>query len=244
MSMKARFGSVTAATVAIALVGAPGVASAVTVTTQEPNFSEMLYNNNGPNSASMEMFSKPGFYLMTVSSTEALSQAGAGTGHAWLSAADGALTDITFAASSTVWPPYNLFESFDSFGVKTTFTDSVGTGKDKVNFSSYTYDVQFTFTNAGPLTITLPGSYLPDLPNSGQMNFFADANEGAFTSIKFFNVTGYDSAGAAYATTFANFKQPSFEVTGVVPEPGTWALMIIGFGGAGAMLRRRRHALA
>lgn len=29
-----------------------------------------------------------------------------------------------------------------------------------------------------------------------------------------------------------------------VPEPATWALMIAGFGGAGAMLRRRRTALA
>lgn len=27
----------------------------------------------------------------------------------------------------------------------------------------------------------------------------------------------------------------------VVPEPGTWALMIVGFGGAGAMLRSRRR---
>lgn len=30
----------------------------------------------------------------------------------------------------------------------------------------------------------------------------------------------------------------------VVPEPSTWALMILGFGGAGAMLRRRRMTLA
>ena len=36
------------------------------------------------------------------------------------------------------------------------------------------------------------------------------------------------------------------DVTGGVPEPGTWALMILGFGGAGASLRmsRRRTALA
>ncbi len=31
---------------------------------------------------------------------------------------------------------------------------------------------------------------------------------------------------------------------GGVPEPAAWALMILGFGGAGAMLRRRRAALA
>lgn len=31
---------------------------------------------------------------------------------------------------------------------------------------------------------------------------------------------------------------------GVVPEPGTWALMLIGFGGLGAVLRRRRLAAA
>lgn len=29
-----------------------------------------------------------------------------------------------------------------------------------------------------------------------------------------------------------------------IPEPGTWALMILGFGGAGAMLRRNRRSLA
>ncbi len=29
-----------------------------------------------------------------------------------------------------------------------------------------------------------------------------------------------------------------------VPEPGTWALMIVGFGGAGALLRRRNGAMA
>lgn len=32
--------------------------------------------------------------------------------------------------------------------------------------------------------------------------------------------------------------------TGVVPEPGAWALMILGFGSAGAMLRRQRLTLA
>ncbi|MDZ4376514.1 MAG: PEPxxWA-CTERM sorting domain-containing protein [Phenylobacterium sp.] len=32
----------------------------------------------------------------------------------------------------------------------------------------------------------------------------------------------------------------SLLLTGAVPEPGAWALMIMGFGAAGAMVRRRR----
>lgn len=31
---------------------------------------------------------------------------------------------------------------------------------------------------------------------------------------------------------------------GAVPEPAAWAMMILGFGGVGAMMRRKRHALA
>lgn len=256
--MKSRFSTRLGAAFAAgaAVLTFAGAASAVTVTTQEPNFDEMLYNNGGANSASMQMFSKPGFYLMDVTSSETLAEAGGGQGHAWLSAADGALTDIKFAPSLTPALGYNLFDSFDAFGVKVSLTGSIdvpkdnGPGTKKVNFKSYTYDVMFTFTTGGPLTITLPGAYLDDLPNSGQTNFFPSGGEGAFTSIKFLNAVGYTDAGqqgTAYATTFANFKQPSFNVTpdgGIVPEPSSWALMIAGFGGVGALMRRRRSALA
>lgn len=36
----------------------------------------------------------------------------------------------------------------------------------------------------------------------------------------------------------------TFSRVAAVPEPATWGLMILGFGGAGAMLRRRRERLA
>ena len=55
------------------------------------------------------------------------------------------------------------------------------------------------------------------------------------------NAFGGDSWTADATGTFAvnTFDRPG----GVIPEPGTWAMMIIGFGAAGAMIRRRRAAL-
>lgn len=47
------------------------------------------------------------------------------------------------------------------------------------------------------------------------------------------------------AATGAGSTLSTATLSAAVPEPGTWALMIIGFGGAGAMLRsRRRQAVA
>jgi hypothetical protein len=48
-------------------------------------------------------------------------------------------------------------------------------------------------------------------------------------------------------TTYANFSVDSYSITtfGGAPEPAAWGLMLLGFGAAGAMLRRRpRAALA
>lgn len=57
----------------------------------------------------------------------------------------------------------------------------------------------------------------------------------------------YDFNGAKVSSITFQSTSNAFEfdgLAGVVPEPGTWALMIMGFGGAGAMIRRRRAAVA
>jgi len=58
----------------------------------------------------------------------------------------------------------------------------------------------------------------------------------------------YDFGGQQVQSITFQSTQDAFEFDGlaggVVPEPGTWALMIMGFGGAGAMIRRRKAALA
>lgn len=60
-----------------------------------------------------------------------------------------------------------------------------------------------------------------------------------------------DAAVAPYMPTgqfhaiFANdYGHQAFVLAGGIPEPASWALMILGFGGIGSMLRQRRRTLA
>lgn len=81
---------------------------------------------------------------------------------------------------------------------------------------------------------------------------FSDASAGSASSNQ---VKGFGGGVGPYSVTekytvkaFAGSKDvtasPTVVLSGIVPEPGTWALMIVGFGGAGVMLRRRRAAFA
>lgn len=75
----------------------------------------------------------------------------------------------------------------------------------------------------------------------GAPSHTADGNQGIGFTVK------YDLGGAvAHSVTFGSDSN-SFELDNVgvagVPEPGTWALMISGFGMAGMSLRQRRRAL-
>ncbi|WP_372786064.1 PEPxxWA-CTERM sorting domain-containing protein [Phenylobacterium sp.] len=63
-------------------------------------------------------------------------------------------------------------------------------------------------------------------------NFLNGQSTGAMTVI--FDQDGHSPEHQAFA----------FVTPGGVPEPSTWAIMIVGLGGVGAMMRRRRTALA
>jgi hypothetical protein len=71
------------------------------------------------------------------------------------------------------------------------------------------------------------------------------------TALSTFNSTasdGYASGavknnGTAMGPTF-NVGPVEVPISGAIPEPATWGLMILGFGGVGAMIRRRKSDMA
>lgn len=127
------------------------------------------------------------------------------------------------------------------------------------NFTQQGIDGYFEFRSLDNLTVLLRGDFSnfwltgvqTDTSGNltsvgGQLNFTSDLVDLSF--VKGDNAEfGFTNANPAFDTTggqLADFSAGNLtgSFAGVVPEPGTWALMILGFGGAGAMLRRRRHA--
>ncbi|MDZ4375403.1 MAG: PEPxxWA-CTERM sorting domain-containing protein [Phenylobacterium sp.] len=82
----------------------------------------------------------------------------------------------------------------------------------------------------------------------GELNLTSDLVD--LTRLQYDNaVFGFTNIAPAYSINgsgqLRDFQAANLtgSFAGAIPEPGTWALMIMGFGGAGAMLRRRRQSL-
>jgi hypothetical protein len=136
-----------------------------------------------------------------------------------------------------------------------TFTADVGMDTDGNGESTYSADKG----EIGALTIAFTNFYRGvtfnlNVPNKGSTDFLLLVNGGAFS----FTETGLGNGqnkfrlaatGSDFIHTLAftftgsgidDIRQIRVKETGTVPEPATWALMIVGFGGMGAALRRRR----
>jgi hypothetical protein len=140
-------------------------------------------------------------------------------------------------ADSSGAPPAN------SSPAGTSYLSVLGGGSATYGFAGPVTSFQFdwgsldtyntlSFVSSAGVTTVIPGTTFTNPANGDQ---HAPGTNGLFT------VAG--TAGETFSSvTFAS-SQNSFEVDNLavaVPEPATWAMMILGLGGIGAMLRRRR----
>jgi hypothetical protein len=114
-------------------------------------------------------------------------------------------------------------------------------------WASYSADGWFIFDNViwptGAPVLSNPGIFFRGV-SGDEYNLFSD-NASTYELYRARAGVGYvaNSVGAlTVSPSNHGFDQPG--PNGGVPEPAAWALMIIGLGGVGAALRRRRSPLA
>lgn len=99
---------------------------------------------------------------------------------------------------------------------------------------------------------SLSQSYQLAGPAGGTLSFDSYTTSGAFAAAQFKYLYAYgfacDGAGscAAFSTNRGQFALDNIQLTTVtaVPEPETWALMLMGLAGVGALSRRQRASAA
>jgi len=85
------------------------------------------------------------------------------------------------------------------------------------------------FTQA--LTIPANGFFSAQAIDGQLIDYFSIAANGTIGDVRQVRIGGVTEIGGGGGGA-------------AVPEPATWAMMIVGFGAAGAMMRRRRAVLA
>ncbi len=157
-------------------------------------------------------------------------------------------------------PPETLNYTFGSltasFSGGTILTNESNQTTDNTNVYATAY---FTGQLNNPLTVTfnqaiqnfsiqilnaLEGDY-ELFDNAGNTSFFTLGATGSTIATKGFAATG-TVVSIAYLTSRTNFDFAIDNITfneplaGAVPEPSTWAMMILGFAGIGVMAYRRK----
>lgn len=148
-----------------------------------------------------------------------------GGGHATVAGADGAWHSLTM----TPQDPLGAFNSID-------FNLQIPTGAGARDLVIPNL-VQFSINGAA-----LPGFY--NVGNGNNMFWiYGDAGE-VFNSITWtgwFDSDLNSNTNPLAAAEFADIRQIDLSTIAAVPEPATWAMMILGFGLIGGTMRRRQR---
>ncbi len=157
------------------------------------------------------------------------------------------------ATPGTGFARVTINDTLDTMRVEANFSGLLGT-----TTAAHIHCCAPAGTNVGVATTTptfpgFPGGVSSgtydntfDMTNLTSYNGTFVTNNGGTAASAFAALFGGMQAGNAYFNVHST-SFPGGEIRGqlsYVPEPGTWALMIAGFGMAGAALRRRARPLA
>lgn len=197
-------------------------------------YSDQIRDNSAPDGTTVTLITDSGYLIDYIGSglNGGLLTVSGGMGFAFVSSTSGEIGSLTIDPQGDVG-----FTALD-------FNLSVPTSTE--NGAFYYGDISLNILGS-------PDSVLFEdvLLGNGENKFGISAIEGiVFSSITFSDVM-YDFAGskkvAAFSvgSAFDSVRQVSGEFVaapGAVPEPGTWGMMLLGFGLVGAMVRRKRSA--
>jgi hypothetical protein len=135
-------------------------------------------------------------------------------------------------------PPANSFPAGTPYlsvlgGGSATYTFDAPVSAFQFDWGSIDTYNTLTIHGAGN-TIIIPGSNFINPANGDQVS--AGTN-GRFTVV---GAPGELFTGVTFASTGNSFEVDNLAVLSAVPEPATWALMILGFGGVGFAMRRAK----
>ena len=140
------------------------------------------------------------------------------------------------AASMPVGTNGNFLAAGPTSGTSATLTFLGGVSF--LNFlwgSPDTYNVLTVNSTSGTQTFTAAGLGFPNVTGSQSMSQYV-----LFSGI---NGTRINSVTFSNSPSINAFEAANFSITGPVPEPATWALMIAGFGLVGFAMRRRQNKI-
>jgi hypothetical protein len=114
----------------------------------------------------------------------------------------------------------------------------LGTTPFAVTLATYVNPNNSLFVNGASHLLSTFSSSAVGASSSNQIAFFNNNLTGPYSVTTTFRIQ------ATASSTDASSSPTTILSAVAVPEPATWGLMILGFGSAGAMLRRRRTAVA
>lgn len=145
------------------------------------------------------------------------------------------------AATITVGPPQadgSISGTFESQGIQAgTFSDILTFNFDQFGIGNATISSIFQVSDVNNIdftSVTFNGTNF-DIGSSGDVEFRFLRGLAISPGLQTLGINGISGGNGSYAGTF------SVATLAAIPEPASWAMMLIGFSAVGSTLRRRRR---